>query len=344
MPILQFPNDISQEKITNLTKEITSLLEDIQQKPISPLQKNKIFHQQTLKSSLFSARIEGNKLTLIQAQNINLKNSKGKSKIEINNILKIIQNIDKLPTHISSKTITFLHKKILDKIDHHAGKFRNETSGIFDGTGNIVYITPDPNEMKQMIEILIKKINQPSNNNVGQLYKIAQCHYYFEKIHPFTDGNGRVGRSLLQYQLQKTELFFDYILPIDQYFEKHRSDYYYFLEKNTKNIDKFIIFFLKGIIFSLKEIISIINNLQPLNNFTQSISKQNSHLLPRRQELINIIEDHPYISLDSLSRRFPTIPRRTIAYDVNYLVKNKLVNKYGKTRGVRYSIPTPVDS
>jgi len=78
----------------------------------------------------------------------------------------------------------------------------------------------------------------------------------------------------------------------------------------------------------------------PISQLSHPIpsTKARKSLLPRRQELVNIIGDHPYTSLDSLSRRFPTTPKRTIAYDVNYLVKNNFVIKHGETRGVRYSL------
>ncbi len=59
----------------------------------------------------------------------------------------------------------------------------------------------------------------------------------------------------------------------------------------------------------------------------------------KRQEIIAIIQDHPYISFDAIARRFPTIPRRTLSYDVMRLVKQGSILKHGVTRGVCYSAP-----
>ncbi|MEN8253732.1 MAG: hypothetical protein ABFQ62_05155 [Patescibacteria group bacterium] len=64
---------------------------------------------------------------------------------------------------------------------------------------------------------------------------------------------------------------------------------------------------------------------------------QIENLLPRRQEIVYIIKDHPYISLENITRRFPMTSKRSIAYDVQQLVKKKFVVKHGDTRGVRYS-------
>lgn len=69
------------------------------------------------------------------------------------------------------------------------------------------------------------------------------------------------------------------------------------------------------------------------SNFDQPISL----LAPRRQEILNIIADHPYLSFNTLARRFPGIPRRTLAYDVFKLLQAKLVMKHGVTRGACYT-------
>ena len=63
-----------------------------------------------------------------------------------------------------------------------------------------------------------------------------------------------------------------------------------------------------------------------------------TNLPPRRQEILAIIQDHPYISFDAIARRFPSIPRRTLSNDVAQLLKQKRIKKYGVTRGVLYSI------
>lgn len=61
-------------------------------------------------------------------------------------------------------------------------------------------------------------------------------------------------------------------------------------------------------------------------------------LLPRRREVYETIKDHPYVQLETLSRRFPATPKRTLAYDVAQLVRYGYVVKHGKTRGACYSV------
>jgi len=339
MSILKFPHQQTNTKLEQRVKQLITLSKQLLKTPISHTKQQSIFHQQTLRSSFFSARIEGNTLTLNESKNLVIRerldkdSKKIKEKEEVSNVVKALNNIDKLPDKLTTKDVQNIHKQILCNLDPQAGKIRTKGSGIFDELGNIVYLTPEEKETRQMLGLVIKNINSSCNLNiVQQLINLSSCHYYFEKTHPFIDGNGRVGRVLLQYQLRKTKLFANYILPIDEYFEKNRSSYYFYLEKNTRNIAEFSEFILDALIFTTKQLILDISKDE---NTTSNLLEQ---LLPRRKELFYITKDHPYISLDSLSRRFPTIPKRTIAYDINFLVKKNYLVKHGQTRGARYSV------
>ncbi len=328
MSTLQFPHPQVSDKNKKQVQQLNKLSKKLLQTPISHTKQQLIFHQQTLKSSLFSARIEGNTLTLKENNQLSI-NPKTKEKIEVNNVIKTLNNLDKLPNELKLIDLQIIHQQIMHNLNSQAGKFRKKGSGIFDGLGNIVYLTPEANELQSMLKTLLNNYNKNYQDINKQLLNIAWCHYYFEKIHPFIDGNGRVGRILIQHQLKKTKLFGNYIIPLDEYLERHRSSYYFYLEKNTRNINEFVTFFLDTLITSIKKLLKEINSHSNNDDLQQ--------LLPRRKELYLITKDHPYISLDSLARRFPTIPKRTIAYDINCLVKKKLIIKHGQTRGVRYS-------
>lgn len=342
MIILKFPytpekTSVEYHSLQNIFQKIILLSNQLKSLPTTHLEFKDFFHQNMLQSSLFSAKIEGNQTSLKQAQEI-IKTQNldpNKQKLEIVNNFEALKKIKTLPEKIDKKNLLEIHHQILQKISNHAGKFRNESSAIYDGFGNIIYITPEPESVQKMLDILLDSINK-IQAPIDQLITTAGCHYYFEKIHPFIDGNGRTGRVLMHYQLQKTELFADYILPIDKYFLENRPEYYASLEKNTRNIQNFLLFFFKGVEITLTELLNNIEN----RHQTTTTKKTNTqiNLLPRRQEIFNIIKDHPYISLDSIARRFYQVPRRTIAHDVNQLVRKNLIKKYGETRGVRYGV------
>ncbi|PIX81177.1 MAG: hypothetical protein COZ34_04605 [Candidatus Pacebacteria bacterium CG_4_10_14_3_um_filter_34_15] len=343
MRILKFPvkiNPSNSKKLQLLVDKIIILAKALQHIPINNVQKQNIFHQELLKSSLFSAKIEGNQLTLIQAQQIDLTNPRKKSHLEVSNVLKARSKIKKIPEQLEISHLQNLHQVIMHKLLDNAGKLRLESSAIFDQFGNIVYLTPSPEEIKLMLQSFLKNINQKYEDLNQQLFVVAQSHYYFEKIHPFLDGNGRTGRILTHYLLCRLKFFGDFVLPLDEYFNQNRSKYYRLLEKNTTNVFEFVKFFLEGIVWSLEKLLEDISNLDDQNVFDESaITKQKIiNLLPRRQEILQIVTDHEYCSFNFISRRFSTIPKRTIANDISQLVKQKLMIKHGQTRGVVYSV------
>jgi len=157
-----------------------------------------------LRSSLFSARIEGNKLNFEDIKNLG-KPTKILTKIEVFNIFQAANWLfsKKIPKRLSLKLILKFHSFALNGISSQAGKLRREPSAIFNQAGVAVYVTPPANEIKKLLLQLIKSVNRskdpvPVNSVI--------CHFAFEKIHPFIDGNGREGRLLINWLLMYKEL------------------------------------------------------------------------------------------------------------------------------------------
>jgi Fic family protein len=158
--------------------------------------------------------------------------------------------------------------------------------------------------------------------------KAAIAQFVFEKIHPFPDGNGRVGRLISSLIINKSDYNFRSLAPIEDFINTHREDYYYNLEP-TNICTGFIEFFLKSLIEQAKK------HLPVLSSTAQKNLPEDS-LMPRRRELLDTIRDHPNCSIDFLYRRFLKINRKTIAYDLSQLQKKGFVKKIGTTRGALY--------
>lgn len=325
--MLQYPHPISVSRTDPLVSKIVFLAKVLESVPIHSEIAAQIFHTQIFKSSFFSAKIEGNSLSITQA----LGDENSREKREIDNCEKALRTVKTFPSTIAQEHILKLHSIILDGLRDDRGMFRTEQSGVFDPNGNVIYLTPDRNTLAEMLASWLHEAEK--NPSVGEyLVNAARSHYYFEKIHPFLDGNGRTGRVLLQWYIRRSGLFGEHILPIDEYLNMHRSTYYAYLEQNTRHVEDFTQFLLEGIIWSLEHILS---QFKEYGGSEKPAGKP--ALLPRREELIAIITDHPLCTFDFLSRRFPTTPVRTLAYDLAWLVKNNYIRKHGQTRGVRYS-------
>lgn len=313
-------------KISRLLQSIEASKEVINSIAIPPEIELNIRRQSTLKSSLFSARIEGNDLTL---SDLDATPSKNQKKIEVFNILKALNWIsERHLKDIALKDILQIHAFVLNDLSEkqNLGKFRSEVSAIFNAAGIAVYMPPPPSQVQSLIERLLKFINSSKEPFIP--IKASLAHYIFEKIHPFLDGNGRVGRLLLQAVLKRDGYDMKGLLSLEEYLDNHRSSYYSALEDPERDVTGFIEFMLEAIDETAKKARELVLQKEKLD--------ATDYLLPRRAEILNIIREHQMVSFDTIRRRFVAIPERTLSYDLKKLQDANLIRKRGATKGVCY--------
>ena len=183
-------------KISELLSSIEASREVIESISIPPEVETNIRRQSTLKSSLYSARIEGNTLVLDELDNLS---SSDKKKLEVLNILKALNWINaRKKKNITLTDILMLHKMTMAKLidSKNLGKFRKNMEAIFNSAGIAIYMPPPP----RFISNLMQRLLRYAVSSREKFIPIRAClaHYSFEKIHPFLDGSGRVGRLFIQ--------------------------------------------------------------------------------------------------------------------------------------------------
>lgn len=287
-----------------------------------------IRRQSLLKSSLYSARIEGNTLRIEDVQNKRENISQNKEKQEIFNILHALQWIYTMqaPKNLTINLILKLHKMVIQNVSIEAGRLRAEPSAIFNQAGIAIYMTPPPAELKQLIKQLIKL----SKSREHSVIKGALVHFSFEKIHPFIDGNGRVGRLLSTLLLKNSGYDFRGLAILEEYLNQNRDEYYTALSITSKDITGFIEFFTDAVAASAEKVISLLQDKKEEN--------PEDTLLPRRQEILAIIREHEYVSFDFIKRRFVRVPESSLHFDLKILMQKGFIKKIGTTRGALYSM------
>ncbi len=310
-------------KISELLSSIEASKHVIDSITIPPEVENNIRRQSTLRSSLYSARIEGNELTLLDFDST----SKRQQKLEVQNILKALNFINRhQKKDVSLNEILEIHKIVLDELHPDGGKLRNNMEAIFNSAGIAIYMPPPPKQVTLFLKKLIKYINAGRERLMP--IKAVLFHYSFEKIHPFEEGNGRTGRLLLQRILKQGGYGMKGLLSLEEYLDNHRSEYYRALEEPEKDLTDYIEFMLTAIDETAKEARE------------QVLMKQNTDatdfLLPRRAELLRIVKDQKIVNFDQLKRRFMKVNERTLRYDLKKLQEGGLIRKLGSTRGVYY--------
>ncbi len=315
----------------DLTPSISELLQSIESSravidsiQIPPEVENNIRRHSALRTSLYSARIEGNSLTLDELT----QPSKAQQKAEVFNILKAMNFINqKKNKDLTSQTILDIHKIAAEGLTDTPGKYRTEQNAIFNSAGIAIYMPPPPRFIETNLEKLIKFVLSGKERFVP--IKACLAHYSFEKIHPFLDGNGRVGRLLMQKILTQNGYGMKGLLSLEEYLDNHRAEYYRALEEPEKDVTDYLEFMLIAMAETAKGAREM-----ALQKQTAEVE---DYLLPRRAELLRIIKEQKIVNFDQLRRRFANVNERTLRYDLKKLQDGGLIRKRGTTKGVYYN-------
>lgn len=232
-----------------------------------------------LKEATTSSRIEGTKTNmeeaLVKEEDINPE--KRDDWAEVQNYIKAINtSIEELETlPISNRLIKNTHKTLLSGVrgKHKIpGEFRSSQNWIGATLKDAIFIPPHHSDVIELMSDLEKFIND-EDYFVPHLIKIAIAHYQFETIHPFLDGNGRLGRLLITLYLVSNNVLSKPSLYLSDFFEKNKGYYYDNLMtvRLTSNMTQWIKFFLVGVIETSKESIQVFKDIIKLKNDIETI-------------------------------------------------------------------------
>ena len=200
-----------------------------------------------------SLAIENNSLSLDQVTDIiNGKRILGAPDeiCEVKNAFEAYNKLLELNPY-SVKDMLLAHKVLIDELTKEAGTFRSGGVGIFAGK-QLVHMAPPANQVPHLIKELV---DWAKKAEVHPLIKSCVFHYEFEFIHPFADGNGRMGRMWQTLLLYKWKALFGW-LPIETLIRERQEEYYKVLGECDHSADsgKFVEFLLTTIYDALSEI------------------------------------------------------------------------------------------
>ncbi len=174
-----------------------------------------------------------------------------KELLEVQNVIKLYDQIDDFKSH-RSRDLLKAHKILMTGLIATAGKFRSKNVGVLAGS-RVKHLAPKP----AMVPALISRLFRWSKaqRELHPLILSSILHYEIEYIHPFEDGNGRMGRFWQALILTEHDQFFKYV-PMESLIEKNQSTYYEVLAEsdNAGDSTAFVEFMLKIIKKSLEEV------------------------------------------------------------------------------------------
>lgn len=263
-----------------------------------------------LKEATQSSRIEGTQTNMEEAlfEKEDIPLDKRDDWEEVQNYTKAmewaINELEKLP--FSSRLIRETHKVLLQGVRgerKQPGEFRNSQNWIGGATINdAVFIPPIHTSVPELMND-IEKFLYNEDIFIPELLKIGLVHYQFETIHPFLDGNGRVGRLLIPLYLVSKGILKKPILYLSDFFEKNRKLYYdnLMMVREKNNLSQWFKFFLVGIIETAKNGITTFDNIFQLQKTVEtSIQKLGSRAV-NAKKVIDYLYNRPLINAEKVS-------------------------------------------
>lgn len=271
------------------------------------------------KEALLSSQIEGTQATLEDVLDPLIEKNANQNVVDVINYIKAtefaLERLNSLP--LCNRLIKETHKVLMKDVrgqERNPGEFRYSQNWIGAAGStlkNARYIPPNPEDMKQAMSDLEKYIN--SDDELDLLIQAALIHYQFETIHPFLDGNGRVGRLLITLFLMEKKRLNTPALYISYYLKNNRIEYYDRMSevRNKNNYEQWIKFFLRAIKESSEDAIETINKLSELHDKNIAIIEKMGRASKTAKEIFDYLEKNPIIDIgktsEELSLAFSTV-------------------------------------
>lgn len=270
------------------------------------------------KEALISSQIEGTQCTLDDVLDPEVESN---SNLDISDVINYVsatnyalKRLDTLP--LCNRFLRELHKKLMDNVrgqEKNPGEFRKSQNWI--GAANCSlkdarYIPPNVEDMNLAMSDLEKYINE--GDDYDALIRIALIHYQFETIHPFLDGNGRIGRLLILLYLVQQELLSKPVIYISYFLKKNQIEYYDRINevRRTGNYEQWIEFFLDAVSAAAEDSLETINKLNDLHNSNINKLPKSNRSKDNLRLIFNYVEQFPIINIkktaDALNLSFNT--------------------------------------
>ena len=277
-----------------------------------------------IKTIYSSLAIEQNTLTLEQVTDVingkrvlaPLKDIK-----EVQNAYEIYERIDELDEN-SVNDLLLAHKIMTSELIKESGRFRSKNAGVYQGD-KLIHMGTLPEYIPELINNLFLWLK---NSKEHPLIKTAVFHYEFEFIHPFQDGNGRIGRLWHSLILSKWKKIFAW-LPIESLVQKYQKEYYIAINNSNRNGEstEFILFMLRIINETL---IELVENKKTTDKMTDKNRE-------RIKALIKYLGQNDSIS-NKEAQSLLGISEATAKRFLNNLVKENLLEAVGEYKARKY--------
>ena len=267
-----------------------------------------------------------------------------------NMLLSVINNHESLKP-LRETDIRSLHAELMTpflKSSPYIGNYKTQSNVVVETnkvTGSIreVFKTADAGVMTQIgMRYLVDWYNDAISQEAWSIPVVCEFVYRFLAIHPFQDGNGRLSRGLFMLGMfQSRDVALSSIAPlisIDRQIEKHKEEYYFVLNSCSQGnysedpSQYKIEYFLRFILKMIEKSISDIGIYRKKYHATLDLSQS-------AVDILKCFKEYPELRLTTkIIINHTDLPRRTVVHNLNILIDNNLIQRFGKGAGVRYQL------
>lgn len=286
------------------------------------------------KEALLSSQIEGTQATLDDILDPALESNTNRNVADVINYIKAMEYAaDRMRNFpLCNRLLRETHAVLMEHVrggEKNPGEFRQSQNWIGPQGGtlnNATYVPPNPADMQIAMSDLEKFIN--IEDEIDPLIKIALIHYQFETIHPFLDGNGRVGRLLITLFLREKNILAYPTLYISYFLKRNRVEYYdRMMEVRMKGaFEQWVKFFLRALAESAQDAVDTIDALVALHKKNSAKIEGVKSSRKTVIRVFNYIEKQPIIDIKKASADLE-ISFNTMAKAVKILIETGILKQ-----------------
>lgn len=330
-------------KILKNIGEIEAAKEIILHAPLLPYWEKKFQDDAILRTTHYGTHIEGNELSITQVQKIfdgERIVARDRDVQEVINYRKVVDYIGrKKDVEIDEGTILELHRFTVDKIlEEGGGDYRKKEVVIRNSiTGEVSFRPPRAVEVEWQMKDLIDFIHE--EKEIHAVLKSGIVHYEFVRVHPFLDGNGRVGRALSMLVLFAEGYDIREFFSLEEHFDRNAQDYYKALQSvaaHNGDVTTWLEYFTSCLAIELTKIKEKIEHISIDSRLKEKLGGAPIMLTERQLKLVEYIQEVGYLENKIFASLFPDISEDSVLREVQDLVKKGIIIKKGKTKGVKY--------
>jgi Fic family protein len=302
------------------------------------------------KEAVVSSQIEGTQATLVDL--LMYEASGKKDAIDDNDVRQVCNYADALTyarkqmrskngLPLSLRLLNEAHRRLMKNVpgaDKSPGEIRRSQNWI-GGTrpGNAVYVPPPPHLLGDLLGSLEKYIH--SRDPLPPLVRAGLSHVQFETIHPYLDGNGRIGRLLITLLFEHWKVLDVPLLYLSLYFKRYRAEYYRLLNavRTEGDFESWLRYFLEGVAIIADETVATTQSLFALLNADRARVLAGGSTSVAGIRLFELLPEHPIITIAEAVRLLKTTKPTAIKAVSGLVEVGVLVETTGRRRDRAFS-------